>query len=116
MKVGPLPFATNAADYQPPDFEVVDEDTEEAFLLTDVDDITIRVRGQLTRVTEFTHNFASGNVSLVDFDFKFRWTVPAAQMRRLDPGPYDVSAIIEQDGDFRQAFLGSLTVLDGVGP
>lgn len=115
MKAGPLPFASNAADYEPPDFEVLDEDTEEAFVLTDVDEITIRVRNPLVNVIEITHTLTGGDIILVDSDFKFRWIVRAATMANLVPGTYDVSVIIEEGDDTRAAFLGTLSVLDGVG-
>lgn len=113
MKTGTLDPASNSATWRE-SFEVTDaEDGSLIDLVTDVDEITVKVRDSVSESELLSVSLTGGEITVLGTGvFEVLFTV--TQMDDLDPKTYELGALIEIDGDTEQLFLGYLPVLRGL--
>jgi len=112
MLTGTLtPTSTSASWVE--SFEIVDDETDEAIDLTDVDEITVTIRDPKTLTPMLTATYTGNDIELVD-DGVFQVSFTADEMGGLSPKTYDIGCTIEKDDQTVQFLIGQLPVLDGI--
>lgn len=94
-------------------FEIVDDDTDEAVDLSDVDEITVTIRDPQSKTIMLTATYTGDDIELVD-DGTFQVSFTADQMGGLESKTYDIGCTIEKDDQTVQFLIGHLPVLDGI--
>lgn len=94
-------------------FEIVDDETDEAIDLSDVDEITVTIRDPQSQTAMLTATYTGDDIELVD-DGVFQVTFSADSMGGLSPKTYDIGCTIEKDDQTVQFLIGRLPVLDGI--
>jgi hypothetical protein len=116
MLGGPSNAVSNRATWREA-VEVRDVDTRELVDLTD-HTINVEVARQWTAPwgsgdTVLSASTDDGSVAILGMGV-FEFVFPASRMRTLEPGNYDIGAILTFDDETAQLLIGSAPILDGV--
>lgn len=112
MLLGMLSPVSNRADWIEA-YELTDEETGDAFDISDAQEITVSIREPNSRNVELTATLSGGSIEHIETGI-FQWTFTAAQMQSLCARTYEVGCTIQQDDQTVQLIIGTLPVLDGI--
>jgi hypothetical protein len=112
MYIGALPAASNRGAYRL-DFELYDDETDEGIDLADAS-ILLELRRPGTSSIVLSASSGNGRIVLAGQAGGFELSLPASDLRGLDPVTYEAGITITQGDTTTQYFIGTLPVLDGV--
>src|SRR5688572_9843177 len=115
MYTGSLEPVSNAETWQD-ELEFYDDATGTAYDLTDVTEITLKLRDRDSGTTVLSGSMTGGELDVVGAATAgvVQFTFSASAMSALDPGQYDVGVLLSTSTITRQLILGTVPVLEGL--
>lgn len=107
---GSLPMVTTQ-DTWSENLEVWDVDSDELADLTDMTEITLRLRGMMSHVDELTLTMTGGDIVLPSTGI-VQWRAEQSVMAGIEPSVYKVIMTFTDGTDTMSLLLGSVSVVE----